>query len=124
MGMMRIASAALVLAALTVPAQAQEQAQVDVSRLPINLQRIQKELRQSATQEEREGLSLRYFVDVYGKAPPLVIFGPEDDLTAGPVPRTAPTHQDMINQVTPQEYRAPAGNLNNLYKWFRDRMRR
>ena len=120
--MTRIAAAALMSAVLSMPAQAQEK--VDVSRLPLDLQRIQKQLRESTTREEREGLNLRYFVDVYGQAPPLVIFGPEDDLTAGPVPRTAPTHQDMVNQVTPQEYRAPAGNLNNLYKWFRERMRR
>jgi len=120
--MTRIAGAALVLAALATPAQAQET--VDVSRLPVDLQRIQRELRQSAVREEREGLNLRYFVDVYGQAPPLVIFGPEDDLKAGPVPRSAPTHQDMVNQVTPQEYRAPAADLNNLFRWLRDRTRR
>ena len=132
MRMTRIAGAALVLLALTVPVQAQEQEpaqaqaqeKVDVSRLPIDLQRIQKELRQSATREERDGLGLRYFVDVYGQAPPLVLFGPEDDLEAGPVPGTAPTHWDMVNQVTPQEYRAPAADLNNLYRWLRERMRR
>jgi hypothetical protein len=120
--MTRIATAALISAVLAVPAQAQEK--VDVSRLPLDLQRIQKQLRESSTREEREGLNLRYFVDVYGQAPPLVIFGPEDDLSAGPVPRTAPTHQDMVNQVTPQEYRAPAADLNNLFQWIRERVRR
>ena len=92
--------------------------QVDVSRLPINLERIQRQLRQTTVREERDGLNLRYIVDVYGRAPRIELFTKEDNLRFGQAPYGAPTHQDMINITTPQEYRAPAANLGNLFKWL------
>lgn len=94
---------------------------VDVSRLPLNLDRIQRGLRQSAIREERQGLNLRYVVDVYGQAPPLVLFGPEDNLVYGPVPYGAPTHRDMIEHVTPKEYRAPAADFSALLRWLAEK---
>ena len=65
---------------------------LDVSRLPLNLDRIQRELRQSALREERQGLNLRYVVEVFGQAPPIVFFRPDANLVHGPVPYGAPTH--------------------------------
>ena len=59
-------------------------------------------MQQSTIREERDGLNLRYSIEVYGKAPPIVFFGPEDDLVHGPVPSSAPTHKEMIEHVTPQ----------------------
>ena len=103
-----------------VPALAQ-QSTVDVDRLPIDLQRIHRELQQSATREEREGLQLRYFVDVFGQAPPLVLFGPQDNLSNGPVPYGGPTHKDMLYQMTPQEFRAPAADFSALIRWLAER---
>ena len=97
------------------------QSQVDVSRLPINLERIQRQLRQTTTREERDGLNLRYIVDVYGQAPRLELFTKQDNLLNGPVPYGSPTHQDMFNVVTPQEYRAPGANLGNLFTWLAGR---
>ena len=97
---------------------------VDVSRLPLNLNRIQRELRQSAVREERQGLNLHYVIDVYGQAPPIVIFGPDDNLVRGPVPYGAPTHRDMIEQVTPKEYRAPAADFSALVRWLAERTRK
>ena len=105
------------------PALAQ-QSTVDVDRLPIDVQRIHRELRQSATREEREGLQLRYFVDVFGQAPPLVLFGPQDNLTTGPVPYGAPTHKDMLYQMTPQEFRAPAADFSALIRWLAERAKK
>ena len=114
-----------VLLALTMtPAAYAQEAAVDVSRLPINLERIQRELRQSAEREEREGLNLRYVIDVFGQAPPIVIFGPEFDLTYGPVPNSAPTHKEMIEHVTPKEYRAPAADFSALLRWLAERSRK
>ena len=106
---------------LPLTAAAQTQETVDVSRLPLNLNRIQRALRQSAIREEREGLNLRYIVDVYGQAPPLVILGPEDDLVHGPVPYGAPTHREMIEHVTPKEYRAPGADFGALLRWLAER---
>jgi len=93
-------------------------AQVDVSKLPINVNRIHRQLRQTTVREERDGLNLRYIVDVYGRAPQLELFTKQDNLRDGAVPNSAPTHQDMLNQMTPQEYRAPAADFSNLLRWF------
>ena len=103
---------------------AQEQPAVDVNRLPIDIGRIQRELSQSAERDENEGLRLRYFIDVYGQAPPLVLFGPEDNLVEGPVPYGAPTHREMINQNTPIDYRPMAWDLNSVYRWLSQRMKK
>jgi hypothetical protein len=92
--------------------------QVDVSRLPINIDRIHRQLRQTTVREERDGLNLRYIVDVFGQAPKLELFTKKDNLRDGAVPYGAPTHQDMLNVMTPQEYRAPAANFGNLLRWF------
>jgi hypothetical protein len=100
------------------------QTTVDVSRLPIDIERIQRELQQSASREEHEGLNLRYVVEVYGQAPPIVFFGPDDDLVHGPVPHGAPTHKEMIEHVTPQEYRAPAADLGALARWLAERAKK
>jgi hypothetical protein len=91
---------------------------VDVSRLPINLERIHRQLRQSTVREERDGLNLRYQVDVFGQAPRIDLFTPQDNLLDGQVPFTAPTHQDMLNIMTPQEFSAPAANFGNLFNWI------
>ena len=59
---------------------------IDVSRLPIDLQRIQSRFRQGQIREERSGLNLRYFVDVFAKAPELKLFTKEDNLEYGRAP--------------------------------------
>ena len=112
------------LALLLMTSAAEAQGPVDVSRLPINLERIQRELRQASIRDESEGLNIRYIVDVYGQAPPIVIFGPRFDLLYGPVPNSAPTHKEMIEHVTPQEYRAPAADLNALFRWLAERSKK
>lgn len=94
---------------------------VDVSRLPIDLRRIERQLRQSTVREERDGLRLRYIVDVFGQAPKIVLFTKQDNLLNGPVPYGGPTHQDLLQTITPQEYRAPAANFGNLFRWLADR---
>lgn len=130
---MRIAVAALLMLPLASAIQAQsavarsamaDGGTVDVSRLPLNLERIQRELRQSAIREERQGLNLRYVVEVYGQAPPIVLFGPDDNLVYGPVPGGAPTHREMIEHVTPKEFRAPAADFGALFRWLAERAKK
>ncbi|MET0166389.1 MAG: hypothetical protein ABW318_15460 [Vicinamibacterales bacterium] len=108
----------------TAPSAQEQQPAVDINRLPIDVGRIQRELRLSTERNENEGLQLRYFVDVYGQAPPIVIFGPEDNLVEGPVPYGAPTHREMVNQNTPIDYRPMAWDLNSLYRWLSQRMKK
>jgi len=115
----QIALAALLSSTLAVPAAAQSS--VDVGKLPIDLERIQRQLRQGAVREERDGLNLRYVVDVYGQAPRIELFAPAPNLMTGPSPYGAPTHRQMIDMVTPQEYRAPAADFGSLFRWLADK---
>jgi hypothetical protein len=122
MRMTTIAGTTLLLLILTTSARAQNA--VNVDRLPVDVQRIHKELRQAAAREAREGLNLRYFIDVYAQAPPIVFFGPEDNLTSGPVPYGGPTHQEMLEQMTPQEFRSPPADISALVRWLADRAKK
>jgi hypothetical protein len=94
---------------------------LDVSRLPINLDRIQRQLRQSTVRDESEGLRLRYIVDVFGQAPKIELFGNRDFSLTGPAPYGGPTHQDMLQIMTPKEFSAPAANFGNLFRWLADK---
>jgi hypothetical protein len=38
-------------------------------------------------------------------------------------PFSAPTHQDMLNIVTPQEFRSPVMDFSNLLRWLQNRSR-
>jgi hypothetical protein len=97
---------------------------VDVNRLPLDLARIQRALRTSSVREQRDGLNLYYQVDVFGVAPPIVLFTPADNLRSGPVPYGAPTHREMIQQVTPQEYRAPAADFSGFIRWLAEKSKK
>jgi hypothetical protein len=96
-------------------------AQVDVKLLPISLHRIQRELQQSASTESHEGLRLRYQIDVYGRAPAIELFTKADNLRSGPVPYGAPTHKEMLNMMTPQEFRTPVMDFSSFMRWLADR---
>jgi hypothetical protein len=119
----QIVAAAFLSSLLALPAAAQDNS-VDVAKLPLNLTRIQKQVQQTNVREERDGLNLRYFVPVYGQAPRIELFpNREPGLFTGPPPYGAPTHRQIIEQVTPQEYRAPAADFSSLFRWFADKSR-
>ena len=101
-----------------------QQTSVDVKRLPIDLAKVTRELRQSTATENRTGLNIRYRVDVYGQAPRIELFTKQDNLAYGPAPYGAPTHRDMIEHVTPQEYRAPYADIGNLIRWLNERSKK
>ena len=89
---------------------------IDVSRLPIDLQRIQRRFREGQIREERSGLNLRYFVDVFARAPEIKLFTKEDNLEYGRAPYGGPTHADIMEVITPREYRNHGGvNLLRPY---------
>ena len=100
------------------PAAEEAKPSVDVSRLPINLARIQRQLRQSSTRDESEGLRLRYVVDVYGQAPRIELFARDENLRTGPVPYGGPTHNALRRVITPQEHSAPAADFGSLFRWL------
>ena len=128
MRIMRVVTVASLALGLGVPAMAQQrrervqpvavQTTIDVSRLPVNLQRIQRELRQSTVTEHRDGLNLRYQIEVFGRAPEVRLFTAEDNLRTGPVPYGAPTHQDIIQHITPKEFSSPVMDFAALARWL------
>ena len=120
MNLMRVALIGLLVFGAAHTAAAQ-QTTVDVKRLPIDLTRVTNQLRQSAASESHNGLHIRYTVDVYGQAPRIDLFTKQDNLATGPVPYGAPSHRDMLEHVTPQEYRAPMMDFSNLLRWLTDR---
>ena len=84
-------------------------ATIDVTRMPIDLQRIERQFRQGQIREERNGLNLRYFVDVFAQAPKIKLFTKEDNLEYGPAPYGGPTHREMLDVMTPREFRNHGG---------------
>jgi phosphatidylserine/phosphatidylglycerophosphate/cardiolipin synthase-like enzyme len=97
------------------------QSSIDVKRLPVDLNKVTRELRQSAASESHNGLHIRYTIDVYGQAPRIELFTKQDNLGSGPVPYGAPTHREMIDHVTPIEFRAPVMDFSALMRWLGDK---
>src|SRR5882672_9722336 len=102
-------------------AAAAQQTPVDVTRLPLDLVKVTQQLRQTASTQSRNGLHIRYTVDVYGQAPRIELFTKQDNLVTGPVPYGAPSHREMIDHVTPIEYRAPIMDFSALLRWLTDK---
>ena len=98
-----------------------QQVSVDVKRLPVDLNKLTRDLRQSAATESHNGLHIRYTVDVYGQAPRIELFTRQDNLKDGPVPYGAPSHREMIEHVTPIEYRPPVMDFSALLRWLSDK---
>jgi hypothetical protein len=140
--------AALVLAlAVAAPASAQEPAQtppapastrrdqqpssgeapLDPTKLGVSLDRIQRRLVAAADAAEKSEtdnpLRIEFLVQVYGTAPRIDVIQ-DFDLIHGPVPGTAPTHQDMLNYWTPQIFSAPAMPFSTALFWVADQLRK
>lgn len=101
-----------------------QSADVNVSHLPVDLSRIQRRLRSESARQSESDLNLKFFVDVYAPAPPIVLFTPQDNLQAGPVPYGGPTHREVIRQITPQEHSAPPADFSSLFRWLADRKKK
>jgi hypothetical protein len=90
----------------------------------LNLARIQRGLQKSAERQDYDGLNLRYYVNVYAPAPPIKLFTPLDNLLYGPSPYGGPTHRDMMNVMTPQEFSAPAADFSGLARWLANKAKK
>ena len=117
----RFVLALLILAGMATASSAQET--VDAKRLGVDVARIQRQLRQAQVREERDGLNLRYTVEVYGKAPAINLFTEKDNIKNGRAPYGSPTHREMLEVMTPQEFRAPAADFSSLIRWLGDKKR-
>jgi hypothetical protein len=97
---------------------------VNVDQLPLNMSRIHRQLQRSSERQERDGLNLRFFVAVYAQAPAIQLYTKQDNLSRGPVPYGGPTHADMLQIMTPQEFRAPAADFSGIARWLADRAKK
>jgi hypothetical protein len=98
-------------------------APVNVDRLPLDIQRLERKLQSSAEREDWDGFRLRYTVEVFGTAPRLRFFEPSDVAPSGPIPYGAPTHKEMIEVMTPKEFRSPAMDFSSLMRWLQEKMK-
>lgn len=94
--------------------------------LPVSLDRIRARLAaQPRTTESKDGLRLSYYVDVFGVAPQLDIFGPDINFTTAPVQYGGMTHREFLDLVTPQEFKSPVADIPSalaaLIKWATER---
>jgi hypothetical protein len=90
----------------------------------LNLGRIQRGLQKSSDRQDFEGLNLKYYVSVYAPAPPIKLFTPLDNLLYGQAPYGGPTHSDMLQVMTPKEYRAPVADFSGLARWLANKARK
>lgn len=121
--MKKLFGAIIVLFSLAVPAGAEEP-RIDVDKLPIDVARIKEALKDTTFREERDGLRLRYFLNITAPAPPLnIVINPDgtDSWLVGPVPHTAPTHKEFMDFVTPQQFRTPPADLTALLRWLAEK---
>jgi hypothetical protein len=101
--------AVLLVALFAIPAAAfaQQAPAVDPSKMGIDLSRIKRELAETEDEESTAdgALRLKFRVEVVGIAPRIDFL--EGFQVDGPVPYGPPTHQEVLEQLTPQEYRSP-----------------
>ena len=124
----RIGAAAMLTGVLAGPAVAQDPAgngakspvPLDASKL-LNVARVQRQLQRTIERERLEGTTLRYNIDVFARSPQIELFAPDVDLQFGPVPFSAPTHRDVLDIVTPREFRSPVMDFSNLLRWLQNR---
>jgi hypothetical protein len=100
-------------------AAAAEKPAAEVARLPVDLERLQRRLRESAARDASGGPKIRFDVNVYAAAPRITIIRPEDNVRTGQPRWSAPSHQEMMNIVTPQPFRhMPGMSLDSVMRWL------
>jgi hypothetical protein len=86
--------------------------------LPINLERVKRQLEAlPGSEEARSRLKLEFYINVYARAPrfdPLEGF----DIHTGLVPYGAPSHAEMMRQWAPRGFDVPVANLGPILGWI------
>jgi hypothetical protein len=88
---------------------------------PVSLARIKRELNRPRQVESLNELRLAYYVSVSADAPQVNIFK-DFDWKHGTVPGSAPSHQELFQQVTPKEFSAPVADFTAIAAWLGSRM--
>ena len=100
------------------------QPQVDAAKLGIDISRVRRQLVRVTVREERDGMKLRYAVDVFGMAPPIDLFPSsriDPNYFTGPAPYGAPTHREFLNLNTPIEHRNYPADVGSFFRWLSDK---
>lgn len=85
---------------------AQDTQVVDATKLGVDLSRIKRELAEAQDADGSDDpLRLRFRVEVFGIAPRIDFL--EGFKVDGPIPYGAPTHQEVLDVLTPREFRSP-----------------
>ena len=104
------------------PGPAGEASAFEVLELPVSVSRIKD--RMSAlpeVDETRSPLRLNYRVNVYGRAPAIELLQDFIVLDTAPAAYGSPTHSEMLEVMTPKEWRPRAISVGNLLgNWRRD----
>jgi hypothetical protein len=96
------------------PAAAQQPASAD---LPVSMARIKRALQESRRHDSLDQLRLAYYVSVVASEPRVNIFK-DFDWKHGTVPGSPPSHQELFQQVTPQEFSAPVADFTAIAAWL------
>jgi hypothetical protein len=119
--MKRLGAVVLAVATLLpIPATArsgQPRATSDNQSPPVSLKRIKRALQEAESNPPANRLRLSYYVAVIGENKRVSILK-DFDAMHGPVPFSAPTHQELFEQVTPREFRPPAADLLGAAVWL------
>ena len=97
---------------------------LDASKMGVDIARVRRGLVRVTVREERDGLKLRYAVDVFGQAPPLDLFPSsriDPNYFTGPAPYGAPTHREFLNLNTPIQHRNTPADFGALFRWLADK---
>jgi hypothetical protein len=84
-----------------------------VESLGVSFDRIKRQMGQKPASTNQMSLTLDFYVEVVGVAPPFQLFGPEER-SFGVVPGVAPSHSDMMRHITPLPFSAPAATLMSI----------
>ena len=112
---MRRLTTFLLVALLAVPTAAlsQEAQSVDPSKMGVSFSRIKRELVQAqAEDQDPNTLKLTFTVQVMGTAPRIDLL--EGFAVEGPVPYGPPTHREVLDVLTPREFRSPVVPIYGL----------
>jgi hypothetical protein len=98
------------------PASESKPPAVDASRLGVSLDRIKRELAQAEEADKSpDALKFSFTVQVVGSAPKIDFL--QGFSLNGAMPYGSPTHQEVLDVVTPREYRSPVIPFSAMAYW-------
>lgn len=86
---------------------------INVDAMGISFERIRRGLREKPPSTAKSPLKLEFYVEVVAEAPPILLFQP-GELATGPAPFGAPTHRDVLDLLTPIEFKSPSVPVSSI----------